>query len=44
MDNITMITEVVAAGFEKADIEKPLSMKLTGASWTAIGSIVATIG
>ncbi len=32
MDNLTMITEAVAAGFEKADIEKPLSMKLTGAS------------
>ncbi len=41
MDNLTMITEAIAAGFEKSDIEKPLRMKLTGASWTAIGSIIA---
>ncbi len=41
MDNLTMITEAIAAGFEKADIEKPLRMELTGASWTAIGTITA---
>ena len=39
--NLSIITDAVAAGFEKAETEKPLNMKLTGASWTAIGSIVA---
>ncbi len=41
MENFTMITNAIAAGFEKADIEKPLQMRLTGASWTAIGSLAA---
>ncbi len=41
MDNLTMITKAIAAGFEQADIEKPLRMQLTGASWTAIGSLAA---
>ncbi len=40
-DNLTMITEAIAAGFEQAEIEKPLRMQLTGASWTAIGSLAA---
>ena len=39
--NQSFITDAVAAGLEKAEIEKPLNMKLTGASWTVIGSIVA---
>ncbi len=36
-----MVTKAIAAGFEQADIEKPLRMQLTGASWTAIGSLAA---
>ncbi len=32
MDNLTMITEAIAAGFETADIEEPLRMQLIGAS------------